>query len=151
MSVVPPTSPMAALKAKLEKAREERYEDIPLKDAPEVVVRYAALQPEDLQDVTDHWKRAPREGRDNLVNADICARSCIGIYELVDGELRTSGDFLNGGDEPLTFDTIDLVPEGDPVHQVMALYPLKGDYYGISRRIMRLSGFSDEDASLLGE
>lgn len=152
---VPGTTPLDALKAKVEGARKTRWFDKPVPGIDQLVVRYGAISAAEVARIYKNRKNAPLEEQSIMVCSDICATACLGIYEVVEGELQTSGELIQSKDEgtPLTFATLGLANTGKAADEVRALYTTDGDVIGTSGRILDFNGFAGKDiqAAIQGE
>lgn len=147
-----PTSPLAAIKERIRKTREETYLDldVPLEgEGPDVVVRYRAVSPEELAQSTKKRRKAPEESQGWLISGDVLATCCVGIYVRTDEGL-VSLDMDHPDQPPPTFaderlDAILRIEADRALDRVEALYPGKGHVIGTSDKIVRWSGFLGEE------
>lgn len=163
----PEHSPRAELQERLDAARAARYMErsIPgLGDDLDLVARFRALSPDEADAVNTITEKARSRSTDvgevaasMFEGCQIIVKTCIGIYERVNGELRTRGKVLKAeGDRVLTFKAPELAAllGTDPDKPQEAVRRLYGDQDltipALARRIFAYSqSDSDEERERL--
>jgi len=142
-----PGSALEHLRRKVQKARETRVLDldVPTLDGA-IVVRFRPITATELADIYKRRRNTPLEEQSLMSAADVCAKTCIGIYERsANGELVTDGEYLASEDgRPVTFATLGLASTGRAVDEVRALYTADGDVIGTSNAVVEFSGFAEK-------
>jgi hypothetical protein len=147
---VHPGSEQSRLQKAIQAARQKRHLDRAVTELPQIVVSYRTVGEDEREKIVEKYSkggRTPPAVR-YLINAEILAKACIGIFEIVDGEQHTRGDFLDAdGEDALTFSDerfqeIVGATVGSSTSAVRALYGTdNGDVIGLGDELMQFSGF----------
>lgn len=152
----PVDSPLAALRQRIQQARQQRVLDLPVPGLERVVVRYGEVPAPELARIYRKRKKDTWEEQSLLAACDVLAVACMGIYERADdGELVADGDLLASQPDgsPVTFATLRLAETGRAVDEVRALYVTDGDVLTAADRVTEFSGYTNpnDQKALLGE
>jgi len=153
-------SVLGQLKSRREDIVKRQFIDLPVPrwDNPNIVVRYKPLEHALFRSAANQVERADAKRRSETevnVNVDILARSCIGVFAVVNGSRYS----LREGDptgEWTTFDA-DLADNLGCEHTaravVKALYIVEGDILSTANKIAEFSGYKEQEADeeLMGE
>ena len=83
-----PSTALKSLKARREAIKKDLYIDlqVPRWDDPEIFVRYGPMDPTTAEKAIETRRKTKVADYMVLANADILARSCIGVFACLDGD-----------------------------------------------------------------
>jgi hypothetical protein len=148
----PTGSPLAALKARAAQAKAARIYTIEVPGLEQIVVRFNPLDPEKVEAIGKRAEKYVKEHRDasqGLIESLLTlVEACQGIYERDDsGELVPEGQYLTSANgSARTFANLGLANTGQAMDEVKALFTTEGDIIGISKNVIRFSGYSGPEA-----
>ena len=87
----PPSTALKALKARREQLQKDLFIDlqVPRWDDPEIFVRYGPMDPTAAEKAIDTRRQSKAPDFMVWANADVLARSCIGVFACLDGDYET--------------------------------------------------------------
>lgn len=144
-----PSSPLASLRARREKAREELHLDlaVPRLDPP-VFVRFAPVEQSQIARINKRHEKSKDKDRDVIVNAVILAEACRGVFEVVDDDPVSIDAADRDGDWPRFDEQLAglLGLDTDKASDVArGLYLTDGDVIATASRLAEWSGYSMSD------
>jgi hypothetical protein len=137
-------------------ALRDRYLDLDVPDLDNLVVRYGAVEQDEVVTFLETRSKQQRAGKIStgrmavLANCDVLVRACRGIY------VRDGDDLVPLlGDEAPVFGDDELAEElgtepGRAIEAILAFYPRQGHIQQHADQVMRLSGMDTSAPGLLG-
>lgn len=146
-----PSSALASLRARRDKAREQLHLDlaVPRLDPP-VYVRFAPVEQSQITRINDRHKKSKDKDRDVIINAVILAEACRGVFEVIDDETVSVNPDDRDGEwprfDPDLAELLGLNPdESKATDVVRGLYLTDGDIIATASRLAEWSGYSVAD------
>lgn len=144
------SSPMRNIKGRIDEARRKRYIERAVPGVEEFVVRYGTTDVDTIENI-DQKRKNLKGGHKVLARSmDVLIKTCLGIFEDVDGELKSIDPEDREG-EPLTFSSERMaeileVESGRAADVLTAFYPVEGDIIGLAGDVMKNSGILGQEA-----
>lgn len=146
-----PGSPLASLRDRREKAREELHLDLAVpRLEPPVYVRFAPVEQSQINRINERHRKSKDKDKDVIINALVLTEACRGVFEVIDGESVSVNPGGRDGDwprfDPELADLLGLNPdETKAVDVVRGLYLTDGDIIATASRLAEWSGYSMAD------
>lgn len=154
-------APIRSLRNRAEEARHRRFIDRPVPGYdPAIVVRYRALDPDEIEAIEKKTKKLPLMQRAKLNSARVAIAACLGIFDEVDGK-KVSVDpndpdtYIDENDEivgkPVIFtsprlaELLEIEGDASATKCVFELYAVDGDVIRVGSDLVDFSGMGDAD------